>query len=205
MAGRVALVTDGAGAIGSATAAWLCALGASVAVTDIDASRAQRVADRLSKTKAGADVIGVPMDVTSSGSIEGAHRVVTERIGHVDVLVNNAGFPVDRPLAQMQDADWHRVLDVCLYGTFACCRAMLPGMADRGYGRVVNVSSRDSLGNPGQASHPRRRWGSSASPARWSRSSPGTGSTSTGLPSGAARPLVRGRCLPTPARQPKEA
>ena len=67
--------------------------------------------------------------------------------------MNCAGFPVDRPLLKMTDDEWRTVLDVCLFGSFTTARAAAPGMIERQYGRIVNLSSRAYFGNPGQANY----------------------------------------------------
>jgi len=149
--GQVAVVTGGAGGLGVAIARELGRAGASVTIADIAAEPAAAAAAALAPEGIAADHVVV--DVTDHRSVDALARTVGERHGKIDILVNNAGFPVDRPLVQMADDDWHRVLDVCLYGTFACCRAVAPGMIERGYGRIVNIASRAYLGNPGQANY----------------------------------------------------
>lgn len=149
--GQVAVITGGAGGIGVAIARELGQAGAIVTVVDINAEQAQRVAEDLQAE--GIDCYDVAADVTRRDSVDAMARTVEETHGRIDVLVNGAGFPVDRPLVEMDDDAWRQVLDVCLYGTFACCRAVASGMISRRYGRIVNIASRAYLGNPGQANY----------------------------------------------------
>lgn len=131
LAGQVAIVTGGAGGIGSAICERLRATGAEVIAADIAES-----ADRH-------------LDVTSRESVD----ELFGSLDRLDILVNAAGFPRDVLITEMTDDDWRVVIDVCLYGTFACCRAAAPLMIQRNYGRMVNISSRAYLGNPGQANY----------------------------------------------------
>jgi 3-oxoacyl-[acyl-carrier protein] reductase len=148
---QVALVTGGAGGIGAVVCRDLARRGVRVAVADIALDKAEAVAKDLQA--AGLPATGVALDVTSSIAVDALVEQLTAEHGSVDILVNCAGFPVDRPLVKMTDDEWRTVLDVCLFGTFATSRAVAPGMIEREYGRIVNLSSRAYLGNPGQANY----------------------------------------------------
>jgi 3-oxoacyl-[acyl-carrier protein] reductase len=145
---QVALVTGGAGGLGAVISRELAARGVTVAVADIALDRAEATAGEI-----GGKAIGVALDVTSSSDVDALVGQLIADHGRVDILVNCAGFPVDRPLVKMTDDEWRTVLDVCLFGTFATSRAVAPGMIEREYGRIVNLSSRAYLGNPGQANY----------------------------------------------------
>jgi 3-oxoacyl-[acyl-carrier protein] reductase len=93
------------------------------------------------------------MDVTSRTDVEGAVGETVERYGRLDILVNNAGVTRDNLSHKMTDEDWRTVLNVHLTGTFLCSRAAQRHMVERGYGRIVNVSSTSALGNRGQANY----------------------------------------------------
>ena len=149
---QVAIVTGGAGGLGTAICASLARRGVTVVVADIALDRAQAVASDL-ETSSGSHLVPAVLDVTSPSSIEEVVASTIAGYGHIDILINCAGFPIDRPLVKMDDDAWRQVLDVCLYGTFAMCRAVAPGMIDRQYGRIINLSSRAYLGNPGQANY----------------------------------------------------
>jgi 3-oxoacyl-[acyl-carrier protein] reductase len=145
---QVALVTGGAGGLGAVISRELAARGVTVAVADIALDKAEGIAKEL-----GGTAVGVALDVTDSSAVDTLVDQLTADYGRVDILVNCAGFPVDRPLVKMTDDEWRTVIDVCLFGTFATSRAVAPGMIEREYGRIVNLSSRAYLGNPGQANY----------------------------------------------------
>jgi 2-hydroxycyclohexanecarboxyl-CoA dehydrogenase len=128
--GRVALITGGAGGIGSATASRLAAEGASIVVADVDVSAAERVAAEL-----GGRAVWV--DVTSVDSI----RQMVQQVGPIDVLVNNAGWDRVQRFVDSDEAFWDRVLAINLKGQIACAHAVLPGMIERQQGRIICVAS----------------------------------------------------------------
>ena len=132
--GRTALVTGGAGGIGAATCRRLAAEGARVAVTDLQLERAAEVA---------GEIDGAPfeLDVTSVDSVNAAVAGAQDELGSIDVLVNNAGYDEFAFFVNTDPGLWDRVLAVNLRGVIAVTHAVLPGMQERGYGRIVNVSS----------------------------------------------------------------
>lgn len=129
--GRTALVTGGGGGIGAAICADLAALGARVVVADLDAAAARTVADDLDGARAEAVDLADPV---SAGGL-------VERLGGVDVLVNNAGVSVVGPFVDSDPADWERMWAVNLRAPMLLARALLPGMTAAGWGRLVFVSS----------------------------------------------------------------
>lgn len=149
--GKVALVTGGGGGIGEATAKRFAREGAHVAVNDANAAGAKRVAEEISA--AGGTAMAVPGDVTQKAQVEEMVRQVTQAWERVDILINNAGINRDAMAAKMTEEQWDLVLDVNLKGTFLSAQAVLPGMRERGWGRVINTSSIGSLGNIGQANY----------------------------------------------------
>ena len=141
-AGRVAVVTGAASGIGEATARRLADEGAAVAVADRDAAGAERAAAAI--RAAGGNARPYPCDIARSDQVAGAASAVERELGAVDVLANVAGVGDAAGLdgiEQIDDARWNLVLAVNLSGAFYWCRALLPGMAARGRGAVVNVSS----------------------------------------------------------------
>jgi NAD(P)-dependent dehydrogenase (short-subunit alcohol dehydrogenase family) len=140
--GRVALVTGAASGIGKATALQLAGEGAAVAAVDLDADGAEATCKAIDAL--GARARANVCDVARSGEVEAVARAVERDLGPVDVLANVAGIGdpagFDR-IEEIDDAGWDRILAVNLSGPFYWCRALLPGMAERGRGAVVNVSS----------------------------------------------------------------
>lgn len=140
---RVALVTGAGRGVGAGIAAALAAAGAAVAVNDLDADRAAGVAAGIN-TAGGLAHISVA-DVTDLAAVEGMVADVTAAVGQVDVLVNNAGIPADgfvpRPFREMPVDDWDRFVRLNLYGVLHGVKATVDGMCDRGWGRIVTVSS----------------------------------------------------------------
>ncbi len=134
--GRCALVTGGASGIGKATAERLRTSGAEVAVFDRQA--------------ADGDWLALQGDISSSADVEEAVRRVEQELGRIDVLVNSAGVPGESlHTVDVSDEEWRHVMSVNADGTFYACRAVVPGMVERGYGRVVLVSSiAGKEGNP---------------------------------------------------------
>jgi 3-oxoacyl-[acyl-carrier protein] reductase len=148
--GRVAVITGAGGALGSAMARRLHADGLRVVIADVRLESAQTVASGIDPTGARARALAV--DVTDYDSVE---RMVADAIawgGSVDVMVNNAGLAEPSVKTwELSLADWHRTIEVDLTGVFHGCRAVLPGMIERGWGRIVNISSiagKDARHNP---------------------------------------------------------
>ena len=138
--GRVAIVTGGASGIGRAIADRLAGLGARVAVCDV-ADPAAAV-DAL--TGAGADAIGVEVDVADEAAVSAARTAVLAAFGRIDILVNNAGLftGITRaPFDRLDVAEWRRVLDVNVTGPYLFSRAVWEPMRRAGGGRIVNITS----------------------------------------------------------------
>jgi NAD(P)-dependent dehydrogenase (short-subunit alcohol dehydrogenase family) len=135
--GRVALVTGAARGIGQAIAVGLAERGASVVLGDIvDMSESQNLVAAV-----GQRALTVKLDISDPSSIEAARNEVSDELGHVDILVNNAGM---FEAAAWDDLDfelWQRVMTIDLNGPMLMCKAFLPLMRKRGWGRVINVSS----------------------------------------------------------------
>jgi len=142
---RNALVTGAARGIGLAIAERLLSEGARVVLSDIDIDRARAEAARL-----GERALALRLDVTDSADVASGIRSTIERLGGLDILVNNAGIHGPSvPAWELTDQDWHRVLATNLTGVFYCCRAALPHMRERQYGRIVNIASiAGKEGNP---------------------------------------------------------
>jgi acetoacetyl-CoA reductase len=149
MDGQVALVTGGARGIGLAISSRLAERGVRVAV---GYSHGAETAKRFAAAHEGATIhqgnIGVAADC------ERVISEVLEQHGRMDILVNNAGITIDRTVRKMSMEDWDRVIHVNLSGAFYLSRAVLQHMLDRGYGRIINISSViGEKGNIGQANY----------------------------------------------------
>lgn len=149
--GKVAVVTGSGRGIGAATARAFAEEGAHVMVTDIDpATMATTVA---ALTADGFSARGMVADVTKSEDVERLMAETVRHFGTVHVLVNNAGFPKDAYLTKMPESDWDLVTGVILKGSYLCCKAAVPHMMAQKWGRIINISSRAHLGNPGQSNY----------------------------------------------------
>ena len=149
--GQVAVVTGAARGIGFGIAKRLAREGATVALLDRDTAALNDAIASLSSE--GFDSLGVSVDLTDSSAVNAAVAQVIEKAGRIDCLVNNAGAVRDMRFLMMTDEDWDLVIDTNLRSQFLCCRAVLPGMVERGHGRIFNISSRAWLGGFGQANY----------------------------------------------------
>jgi 3-oxoacyl-[acyl-carrier protein] reductase len=149
--GRVAVVTGAARGIGLGIARRLAQEGWRVALFDRDAAALDAALGALAAE--GFDPVGVAVDLTDSAAVNAAVAEVERRAGRIDGLVNNAGAVRDMRFLKMTDEDWDLVIGTNLRSQFLCCRAVLPGMVERGEGRIVNISSRAWLGGFGQANY----------------------------------------------------
>ena len=132
--GRVAVVTGGNRGLGHAFARALAEAGAHVAIAARDDERSARVAEEL-----GA--LAVPLDVTDPASVEAMVERVTDELGPVDVLVNNAGVCFHRPALEVPEQEWREVWEVNVDGVWRCSRAVGAQMVERRTGAIVNIGS----------------------------------------------------------------
>jgi len=148
LAGKVAIVTGGATGIGYAIAEALADRGASLVVADI--AKAEDAAARLGAR--GARAIGVAIDVASEPDAAAMADAAVVAFGGIDILVNNAGIYTSlkpKPFEEIDPTEWRRVMEVNVFGTFLCIRAVLPAMKARRAGRIINISSGVAFkGNP---------------------------------------------------------
>jgi 3-oxoacyl-[acyl-carrier protein] reductase len=146
LAGRVALVTGASRGIGRAIAFVLARAGAAVAVNyQQRAAEAQQVVAGV--TAEGGRAVACGADVSDAAAVRDMVRQVEERLGPVDILVNNAGIGVARALDDLTEADFDRTIAVNLKSAFLCTQAVLPGMRQRRWGRIVNISSGAARGS----------------------------------------------------------
>jgi 3-oxoacyl-[acyl-carrier protein] reductase len=152
LAGQVAFVTGGATGIGLAVARRLAAAGASVAIFNRNAERAEAAVRSI--RDAGGVAHAFAADISSTPSVDAAIAAALALLQRVDVLVNNAGLTRDGLFVRMSDAQWTEVIDTNLGGAFRCSRAVARGMMKARYGRIVNISSVVGLmGNAGQVNY----------------------------------------------------
>ena len=138
---RLAVVTGANRGLGLETCRQLLAQGLRVAMAGRDEDATERARRSLGPSSERA--IAVKMDVTDTATIEAAHRLIADRVGEADILVNNAAvliFDSAEPLAIPPDA-YRETFETNVFGVIETCRIFVPAMAERGYGRIVNVSS----------------------------------------------------------------
>lgn len=148
---RVAVVTGAARGIGLGIALALSESGYKVAVVDCDEDALAEAEGHFLEVRDRASFVSA--DITDAGQIKRAADRIGADFGHIDILVNNAGILRDRRFLSLTENDWDAVVDTNLKSQFLCCQAVLPGMIERGHGRIVNISSRAWLGNAGQANY----------------------------------------------------
>ena len=169
LTGKVALVTGAGQGVGAGIAAALASQGASVAVNDVVAERAEACASQLSVDLAGKissgqfrsdskesdnqaseasslKIIAAPFDVTSLEEVQHGVASVAEKLGPIDILVNNAGNAgantfTPTPFAELSPDQWQKFIDVNLYGVLNCTKAVISSMQDRRWGRIITISS----------------------------------------------------------------
>ncbi|TCK26774.1 SDR family NAD(P)-dependent oxidoreductase [Pseudonocardia endophytica] len=137
LSGQVALVTGAAGGIGQSICRGLRDAGARVALVDVDKAALDAVADEWS----GDDVATIAVDLTDDEETAALPARVRAELGGLDVLVNNAGVRQIVPMLELEPADWRRTLDVDLTAPFVLSRAAIPGMVEKGRGKIVNIAS----------------------------------------------------------------
>ena len=151
--GKVVLVTGGTRGIGRACAALFAREGARVVLCGRNADTATAAAEEI-RQDTGGDVRGFEADVADPVAVDALVKSVTEALGPVGILVNNAGITRDGLLMRMKDEQWAAVLNTNLNGVFHCCRAVTRGMLKQRYGRISNISSVIGVhGQAGQANY----------------------------------------------------
>ena len=137
--GRVALVTGGSSGLGFATAQALARRGARIALSSRGGAKLDQARDRLAAT--GAEAVGIAADVREAQALEDLVGETERRLGPVDVLVANGGGPPPKPAAELTDEDWLAAFPLIFLFIPRLCRRVLPGMRERGWGRIVAINS----------------------------------------------------------------
>jgi len=152
LTGKFAAVTGGAQGIGYAIVErFLEDDAAGVALLDLNEEGAKAAALALDPT--GKRVLPVACDVSDPDSVHAAFETIHAAFGRVDILVNNAGITRDAMFHKMKAENARKVMDVHFFGTFYCCQEVIPGMRERAYGKIVNISSVSAFGNVGQSNY----------------------------------------------------
>jgi 2-hydroxycyclohexanecarboxyl-CoA dehydrogenase len=139
MSNRVAIVTGGAQGIGRGIAVSLGQAGFKVAVADLNVEAAELTAKEI--VADGGTAIPVQIDVTSTTSVQAAVAAVAAELGPIEVVVNNAGWDDFMPFVKTTEEFWDKILDINFKGALRVIQATVPGMTERGFGRVINIGS----------------------------------------------------------------
>lgn len=139
MSNRVALVTGGAQGIGKGIATTLGRDGFRVVVADMNLPVAEETAKEI--TAAGGEALAVEIDVTSLNSVKAAVATVEGELGPIEIVVNNAGWDDFMPFVKTDEEFWDKILDINYKGALRVIHTIVPGMMERGFGRVVNIGS----------------------------------------------------------------
>lgn len=150
---KVALITGATRGIGKAIALELARKGFNIVINDLELP--DEGAEAINEIKKGGrEAIFIKADISKYEEVEKMVKEAVEKLGRMDVLINNAGINIDRLLINMTPEQWQKVIDVDLTGTYNCTKAVLPHMMQQGGGRIVNVSSMSALdGAMGQANY----------------------------------------------------
>jgi NAD(P)-dependent dehydrogenase (short-subunit alcohol dehydrogenase family) len=138
--GRVALITGGAGGLGEVFARALAQAGADLVLVGRREEPMRALAATLTD-ETGRRVVTLTADVTDEAQVRAMADQAVAALGKVDILVNSAGVNIRKPAVEFTREEWQRVIDINLTGPFLCAQALAPQMLDRGWGRVVNISS----------------------------------------------------------------
>ncbi|MCK5521439.1 MAG: 3-oxoacyl-[acyl-carrier-protein] reductase [Candidatus Marinimicrobia bacterium] len=149
---KVAVITGSARGIGREIAQSLAKAGATVVISDIDSEATEKTAAELKSE--GLNSLAVSCNVTSKTEIDSLIKTVTEKLGKIDIWVNNAGITKDGLLIRMKEADWDLVMDINLKGSFLCTQAVSKVMMKQRSGKIVNIASVSGvIGTAGQANY----------------------------------------------------
>lgn len=138
--GRTALITGGSKGLGYAMAAGLASAGAEVMLVSRHAAEAEEAAASIARDF-GIQAIGYGTDVTEPEQVDGMVAAAIREFGKVDILINSAGINIRGPIAELTPEQFDQVMNVNVKGTWLCCRAVVSGMRERKWGRIINLAS----------------------------------------------------------------
>ena len=152
LTGKTAVITGASRGLGEAMALALAAEGARIALVARDRERLDAVAAEI--RAANGQAIAIRADVTSEDQVRRIEREIAAQFGKVDILINNAGVIVRKPIVEFTLEEWRRVMDTSVTGAFLMCRSFVPHMRGRGYGRILNMTSTMSrVSLPGRSAY----------------------------------------------------
>ena len=152
LAGRIALISGGSRGLGRAMAVALAGAGARLALVARDVAKLDEVAAEARAL--GAEAVTFTADITDEAQVLELEQSISERLGRVQILINNAGVNVRKPITDFTLEEWRRVTDTNLTSVFLMCRSFVPHMKGTGYGRIINMTSIMShISLPGRAAY----------------------------------------------------
>ena len=150
---QAAIITGGSRGLGKEIAFALAGAGANLVIGSRNKDEIQTAASEIADAT-GRTVLPIVLDVTDRDSVEAAVAIAMDKLGRVDILINNAGINIRSQIENLLDEDWDRIQAVNVTGVMYCCRAVIGQMRQAGYGRIVNIASALSLvGLPGRTSY----------------------------------------------------
>lgn len=148
---KVAIVTGGAKGIGAAVAKKFAEEGAKVVLCDLNEADVKKMEAEIAAS--GGTVLGVVANVANRPQVDAMVKATLEKFGTIDILINNAGITRDAMLHKMTEEQWDQVMNVNVKGIFHCTQAVVTTMREKGYGKIVNLSSVSRFGNIGQSNY----------------------------------------------------
>ena len=144
LSNKVAIITGGARGIGRGIAMKFAEEGCFPVIVDVLAAEGRKTSEEL--LKKGRDTIFIKCDITNRNQVEEMVDQVIGKFGKVDILINNAGVAgLPKSITETTEEEWDRVLAINLKGIFLCCKSVVPHMKEKGYGKIVNISSLSAI------------------------------------------------------------
>lgn len=140
LTGKTALITGGSKGLGKAMAAGLASAGADVVLISRHEAEARAAAEEISRDH-GHRALGLIADVTQPGEIQQVVDRTLKEFGKIDILINNAGINIRGPIEDLTFEEFRKVQEINVDGVWLCCKAVIPHMKDRKYGRIINMAS----------------------------------------------------------------